>query len=105
VVRESAGIWTLVFNPLGAGMQPLSVAEKQARHMDLLIRPELLFTLQAGLILFGFWVALQVLRHRGQRLLPGGVSAGLTLLPMILLAIAFTGFHLWLLMQPMMMRL
>ncbi len=105
VVRESAGIWTLIFNPLGTGMQPLSVAEKQVRHMDLLIRPELLSTLQAGLILFGFWVALQVLRHRGQRLLPGGVLAGFTLLPMILLAIAFTGFHLWLLMQPMMMRL
>ena len=86
-------------------MQPLSVAEKQARHMELLIRPELLFTLQAGLMLFGFWVALQVLRHRGQRLLPGGALTGFTLLPMILLAVAFTGFHLWLLMQPMAMRL
>jgi ferredoxin len=105
VVRESTGIWTLFSNPLGTGMQPLSVAEKQARHMELLIRPELLFTLQAGLMLFGFWVALQVLRHRGQRLLPGGALTGFTLLPMILLAVAFTGFHLWLLMQPMAMRL
>ena len=105
VVRESDGALSLFLNPLGTGASPLSVIEKQSRHLDMLISPELVFALQAGLMVFGFWIALKVLHHRGLALLPQGTPAAAGLAPMVLLAAGFTGFHLWLLMQPMIMRL
>ena len=56
-------------------------------------------------MVFGFWIALKVLHHRGLALLPQGTPAAAGLAPMVLLAAGFTGLHLWLLMQPMIMRL
>ncbi|MDP6950841.1 MAG: 4Fe-4S binding protein [Arenicellales bacterium] len=103
LVRESDGVLGLLLNPLGTGTFPLTLAEKQDRHLDMLISPELVFALQASLIVFGFWIALKVLHHRYRALFAIKNSAGLT--PMVLLAMGFTGFHLWLLMQPMIMRL
>lgn len=106
LVRESGGVGALFLNPLGEGAQPMSAAEKHLRHMDLLISQDLLFALQAGLIVFGFWIALKVLRHRGTSLLT--TDAGITgwqTLPMLLFITGMTVFNLWLLMQPMVMRM
>jgi hypothetical protein len=106
LVRESSGTGALFANPLGAGAQPLSSAEKHLSHMDLLISQDLLFALQAGLIVFGFWIALNVLRHRGHRLLAGTESLERRgMLPMILFIAGVSSFNLWLLMQPMVMRM
>ncbi len=105
VVRESDGVLGLLLNPLGAGASPLTLAEKQGRHLDMLISPELVFALQAGLMVFGFWIALKVLHHRYRALFAIQSSGSVGLIPMVLLAVGFTGFHLWLLMQPMIMRL
>jgi hypothetical protein len=63
------------------------------------------FSFQVGLMVFGFWIALKVLHGRGHALLPQGTPAAAGLVPMVLLAADFTGLHLWLLMQPMIMRL
>ncbi len=106
LVRESGDLETLLINPLGLDAQPLSAVEQHARHINLLISQDALFALQAGLMVFGFWIAMQVVRHRGRSLLP--VNAGRTgrrLFPMVLFAMGVTGFHLWLLMQPMVMRM
>ncbi len=106
LVRESSGVGAMFFNPLGVGTQPMSTAEKHLRHMELLISQDLLFALQAGLIVFGFWIALKVLRHRGAGLL--GTDSGIRgrhMLPMLLFIAAVTVFNLWLLMQPMVMRM
>jgi polyferredoxin len=106
LVRESDGMGALFANPLGLGTQPLSEAERHLRHMDLLIPQDLLFALQAGLLVFGFWIALMVLRHRGRDLLPKARAlAGWRLAPMLVFVVGITGFHLWLLMQPMVMRM
>ncbi len=106
LVRESSGLGALFTNPLGLGTQPLSMAEKHARHLDLLISQETLFALQAGLMIFGFWIAKQVVRYRGRSLFPNGQQLkGWRLLPMLLFVTGITGFHLWLLMQPMVMRM
>ncbi|MCP4408702.1 MAG: hypothetical protein GY807_13235, partial [Gammaproteobacteria bacterium] len=106
LVRESGGLGALFANPLGEGVQPMTAAEKHLRHMDLLISQDLLFVLQAGLIVFGFWIALKVLRHRGAGLF--ATDVGKTrwhMLPMLLFIIGVTVFNLWLLMQPMVMRM
>ncbi len=102
LARESDGLGALITNPLGIGAQPLSMMEKHHRHMDLLISQDLLFALQAGLMVFGFWISLKVIQYRGNRLIS---AVGWRLFPMVIFVIGITGFHLWLLMQPMVMRL
>ena len=101
LLRESSGFSTLLLNPFGLNAQPLSMMEKHSRHQEILFSQDILFALQAGLIAFGFWISMKVIQHRGNALMP---EAGWRLSPMISFAILVTGLHLWLLMQPMLMR-
>ena len=110
LIRESVGIGAVFVNPLGIDTVPLSMMEKHERHMTMWMSQDVLFAIQAGLMIFGFWIALQVIRHRGHNILATGQTqnnkmAGFKLLPMFIFAIGITGFHLWLLMQPMTMRM
>ena len=106
LIRESVGIGAVFTNPLGIGTVPLSMIEKHERHMTMWLSQDVLFAIQAGLMMFGFWIALQVIRHRGLGIVTGGSRlAGFRLLPMLAFAVGMTGFHLWLLMQPMIMRM
>lgn len=101
LLREGGGLGALLVNPLGIGTHPLAMAERQTRAMSAIIPQDAIFALQATFIIFGFWIAMQVLRHRGGALIPG---AGWRLFPMCLFALMVTSSHLWLLTQPMMMR-
>lgn len=102
LVRESDGLGEVIANPLGIGTQPLSMMEKHLRHLNLLLPQDILFALQAGLLLFGFWISLRVIQHRGGDL---ANTVGWRLAPMILFVTGITVYHLWLLMQPMIMRM
>ncbi len=102
LVRESNVFSSLLSNPFGRNAQPLSMMEKHMRHMDMLISQDLLFALQAGLMVFGFWISLKVIQHRGQALIP---KAGWRLIPIVIFSLIVTGYHLWLLSQPMIMRM
>ena len=106
LVRESAGVGGVLRNPLGVGALPLGMAEKQIRHMNMLIYQDVVFALQAGLLVLGFLIAVRIVRHRGASLLEAGTgSQGWRLFPMLLFAAGISGFNLWLLMQPMVMRM
>jgi polyferredoxin len=106
LVRESRGIAGVLANPLGIGVQPLSDAEKHVRHLGMLLSPEVMSALQAGLMVFGFWIALRIISQRGRALADASQGAGVwRLAPMVLFAVTVTAFHVWLLMQPMTMRL
>ncbi len=102
LLRESFDLTTLIVNPLGIDALPLSMMEKHMRSMTMLLPQDVLFALQAALMTFGFWISLKVIQHRGLQLMP---AAGWRLAPMICFAIVVTGFHLWLLSQPMIMRM
>lgn len=102
LVRETDDLGGLIANPLGIGTQPLSMMEKHIRHTSLLMSQDLLFALQAGLVVFGFWISLRVIQQRGNSLVN---RAGWRLFPMILFVSAVSVYHLWLLMQPMIMRM
>lgn len=106
LIREQGDVLALITNPLGTGTLPLTMMEKHLRHTQMLIPQSTLDLLQAGLLIFGFWIGLMVIRQRGGRLL--GESRGhigWRLSPMVFYAVAVTAFHLWLLMQPMTMRM
>ena len=106
LIRETAGSLAVVLNPLGLNSLPLSMAEKHMRHQQLWISAEWLHLMQAGLMLIGFWLAINIIRHRSQSLLTADQSVTrLQLLPMTGFAATITGFHLWMLMQPMLMRM
>ncbi len=105
LVRESAGLSGVLANPLGVDAVALTMMERHARHLAVLIPENLLFALEAGLLMFGFWIAIQVLRHRGRDLfVTGQVLAGRRLLPMLLFILGFTAFNVWLMLEPMAVR-
>ena len=106
LLREGDGLFAVFAKPLGVGTLPLSMAEKHARHLDLLIPEDVMFAMQAMLLAFGFWVAVKVIIHRGSKLLSTNNTTTIwQLAPVFLFAMLITGFNLWLLMQPMTMRM
>lgn len=104
LAREGQGLGAVLANPLGTGALPLSLAEKHERAMNMLIPQDSLFAIQAMLMAFGFAIALRVIRSRGRGLTPVEPRRA-RLLPLVAFAALVTGFHLWLLMQPMAARL
>lgn len=106
LVRESVGIGSTLVNPLGIGTQPLSMAEQHARHMDMLISPNIIFFVQAALMAFGFWLAVRIVRTRSVNLSENGITIQTwQLWPLLIFIIVVTVFNLWLLAQPMIMRM
>jgi len=105
LIRESGGISSVIANPFGTNTLPLTMMEMDQRMNNMLLSPTTLHAIQAGLIIAGFLLAVQILRHRCQRLLQNKTVSITTLFPMLVFAASITGFHLWLLMQPMTMRM
>jgi hypothetical protein len=101
-VRESSDWLALFKNPLGTDTLPLSMMEKHMRHMDIMLPESVLFALQAVIIIIGFLIAVQVIRHRGFRLF---AASGKQLLPLLMFACLITGFNVWMMVQPMTMRM
>jgi len=101
LLRESVGFFQLLFNPLGIDTQPMSTSEMMFKHHNILFNQEVLYALQALLMMFGFWVAIKVLHHRSD-----GLSLGFNykIFPVLVFIICITGFNLWMLAQPMIMR-
>ena len=103
--RESTNIIALIFNPLGAGLEPLSSFDKHEQMMNPLFPDYIMFTFQAALMVLGFWLAVQIVRHRGRgQLEASGASGGWRLLPMLGFIGAVTAMNLWLMAQGMIMR-
>jgi polyferredoxin len=111
LLREGIGAGGVVANPLGLEALPLSVYERHQRMTEMALAPTALATIQALLLALGFLVAVLVIRRRGAALLEKGstsmgqAKATLLLAPVIIFAAAMTALHLWLLMQPMVMRM
>jgi ferredoxin len=101
LIREGAGLGEIFSNPLGIDTLPLSMMEKHER-MTMWFSQDLLAGFQAVLMISGFWVAVQVIRYRSASLQP---TSNIQVVPMLFYALAITGFHLWMLAQPMTMRM
>lgn len=101
LVRESRGFLDVVANPFGIQALPLSMMEKHQRHLQPLLPDDITFTLQAGLMLIGFIWALRIFQQRRSQLALS-IRATIPILVVILIA---SLFNLWLLLQPMIMRM
>jgi len=106
LVRESRGITEVFLNPLGSGTLPLSHHEVHLRHMNPLISQDILFALQAGLMMFGFWFAIRILLQRMDSLAITHSAVNTVIKSgMLVLISGVSLFNLWLLIQPMVMRM
>ncbi len=100
--REPTKWGDLIANPLGINAEPLSMMEKHMRHSELMVPEQVMFFLQSVIMVAGFLIAILVIRHRGKHLFG---ASGLKLLPMLAFAFSVTLFSLWMLVQPMTMRM
>jgi ferredoxin len=102
--RESQGFGSVLQNPFGLNTLPLTMAERHARHLNPLVSDEITFALQALLFAIGFWWALRLLLRRVNLMQLNGNNIG-AYFPVLIFLSGFTLFNLWLLMQPMIMRM
>ena len=101
LVRESQGFWNVVMNPLGTDALPFGMHELHMRHMNPVIADDIVFSLQALLIVFGFYIAVSIVRKKMALL----TSERFPLLIAVIFIGCFSLLNLWLLMQPMIMRM
>jgi len=102
MIRESAGVSQVFLDPLGVAAQSSTLAGSIVKEYHMLLSQDAVFALQAVLMMSGCWIGIKVLRHRAYHLL--GIS-GWRLSPMLLFILSVNGFNLWMLSQPMVMRL
>ncbi len=102
MIRESVGASQVFLNPLGVNAKAMNLSDNILKEYNMLISQDVLFFLQASLMIFGFWIAIKVLRHRSQQLIP---NSGWKLSPILFFIILINGFHIWMLTQPMIMRM
>jgi hypothetical protein len=103
--RESQGFWSIVANPVGTGALPLSMHELHMRHMNPLVADDIVFALQGLLVLFGFWLAMRIARQRLIRLDTDSPVSITGFIPIAGFISVISLLNLWLLMQPMVMRM
>ena len=104
LMREGGDLVALMLNPLGIGTEPMSMAERHVQMMAPLFPDEVMFTVQGILMVLGFWLAVQIARHRARDQVNGANLNGWRLLPMLAFIVAITGMNLWLMAQDMEMR-
>lgn len=104
LVRESIGLSEVFLNPLGQGALPLTVSAIHHRHLNPLVPDSITFGLQASLLILGFWWAIRLLLPR-LRMLQTSAQNRVVVMPAMVFIILICLFNLWLLMQPMVMRM
>jgi len=107
VIREVFDFGALIFNPLGNGTLPLSMAEKHARHLTMWLPQDILFFLQAGVMFVGFLLTAKVIRSRTETIMSrlNQKDASWFSYPIYLFIFLVMMMLVWMLMQPMTMRL
>ena len=103
MVRESAGFWSVLFNPLGKNALPLSQFDQNMCQPISPIANDIVFSLQGVLVIFGFWLALRIAKQRFQQITDK--SNGIAFIPVLIFISIISLGSLWLLMQPMIMRM
>lgn len=104
-VRESAGFWNVVANPLGTDALPLGIHELHMRYLNPLVADDIVFALQGLLVVFGFWLSLRIARQRFHQITESKSLNSIAFAPLLGFIFIISLVDLWLLMQPMIMRM
>lgn len=104
LVRESRGFWQVLVNPFGIDALPLSMAEKHSHHMNPILPDDVMFALQAMLVVVGFYWSLRIVQRRVS-LVTDTQASWWNVSPVLVFILLTSMVSLWLLMQPMMLRM
>lgn len=106
LLREGGDVLRVIANPFGLGARPLTSMERHDLMMAVVMPENVTFTIQAGLMVLGFWLAVQIARYQARRLLPatGGIATRLKLVPLLAFFALVTAANFWLMAQDMEMR-
>jgi ferredoxin len=104
--KESVDLVALLLNPLGTGLVPLSASDRHDLMMNPLFPDVVMYSMQAALMVLGFWLAVQIVRHRSRDHVDSGGSGvkNWRLLPILGFCGVVTAMNLWLMAQGMIMR-
>lgn len=101
LMREGGAVRSVLADPFGRVATGLSMSEQHARHLSAAVPEPSLFCMQALLMIFGIAIAMRVIRDRCRTAQPGSTAVAI---PIVLFTWTLSGFSLWLLAQPMVMR-
>jgi len=105
VSRETGDVLGLLLNPFGTGLAPLSPAERHERMMSPLFPDEVMFTIQTGLMVIGFWLSAGIARYRAREFwVSSGPLRGWRILPLLIFSGVITAMNFWVMAQDMEMR-
>jgi ferredoxin len=106
LLGEGGDVLRVIANPFGWGLEPLTSMQRHDIMMQKVVPEDVMFALQAGFIVLGFWLAVQIARYQARKLITadGVVARARKMLPLLLFFAAVTAGNLWLLAQDMEMR-
>jgi ferredoxin len=106
LIGEGGDVLRVLANPFGWGLAPLTSAQRHDIMMQQVVPETVMFALQAGFIVLGFWLAVQIARYQARKLIvaDGLVDRMKKMLPLLGFFAAVTAANLWLLAQDMEMR-
>ncbi len=108
LLTESRNISEVLFNPFGSGLLPLSRIEIHHLHTPI-ISQSVIYLLQMGLIVSAFVIGVRIALKRVNKLceVTKGESyySRMVLIPQMIYLLVLAGTSLWLLTQPMTMRI
>ena len=102
LMRENSDLIALAKNPFGWYIKPLTMAERHEQMMNLIIPQDVVYIIQTVLMIAGFWIAAQVIRYRGYKI---HQAEKLKLAPILLFADLVILTNVWMMVQPMQMRM
>jgi ferredoxin len=104
LIRESRGLMEVALNPFGVGALPLSMTEKHSRHMNPILPDDITFALQSMLVIVGFYWSLRILQRRIS-LVSDTHANWRPFSPVLAFIVVTSLLSLWLMMQPMTIRM
>jgi polyferredoxin len=106
LLGEGGDVLRVLGNPFGWGLAPLTGAERHDIMMQNMVPQPVMYALQTGFMVLGFWLAVQIGRYQARKLLATD-SVGVRMqkmLPLLVFFAVITAGNLWLLAQDMEMR-
>jgi ferredoxin len=106
LLGEGGDVLRVLGNPFGWGLAPLTSAQRHDIMMQQVVPETVMYALQAGFIVLGFWLAVQIARYQARKLIAadGLVDRARKMLPLLAFFAAVTAANVWLLAQDMEMR-
>ena len=106
LLGEGGDVLRVLANPFGWGLSAMTSAERHDIMMQTVVPQGVMYALQTGFMVLGFWLAVQIARYQARKLLSTEQVAVRVqkMLPLLFFFAVVTAGNLWLLAQDMEMR-